>query len=137
MDIYKLKEMSEEDRKSVLESESVSIEEHVYTKPLSPEELAIKKDEFANTAMVQAAILDELAEVKAKYKERLEPLKENIKELLNAIRTKSTTQHGKVFRLADYENQMMHTVDPSGNVLSSRRMLPEERQFRIQSAKAI
>ena len=137
MDIYKLKDLSEDDRKSVLESEAITIEEHVYTKPLSPEELAIKKDEFADQAMVQAAILDEFAEVKAEYKERLEPIKENIKDLLSSIRTKSTTKHGKVFKLADYENQMIHTVDPSGNVIGSRRMLPEERQFRIQSAKAV
>lgn len=137
MDIYKLKDLSEEDRQSVLQGESIAIEEHGYMKPLSTEELAIKKDELANAAILKAIIEDELAEIKAQYKDKIEPLRITVGECIDAIKNKAVEVHGKVYKLADYENQMIHVVDPLGNVLNSRRMLPEERQFRIQTIKAI
>lgn len=95
MDIFKLKDLSEDERLTVLLGEAITTEEQVYMKPLSPDELSIKKDELTNAAILKAVIEDELAEIKSQYKDNI--------------------------------------VDPLGNVLSSRRMLPEERQFRISS----
>lgn len=131
MDIYKLKELSQEDRQIVFQSEAISVEELGYTKPLSEEELTLKREELANAAILKAMIQDEFAEVKAQYKERISPLSEVVKESIQAIKNKSVEVMGKVYKFADYENQMIHVVDPLGNVLNSRRMLPEERQFRI------
>lgn len=137
MDIYRLKDMPEDDRVSVLTSESVSIEEHAYMKPLTPDEIAVKKDNLANDSIMKAMIEDEFAEIKASYKDKLDPLKDSIHESLQAIKNKAIEVKGKVYKMPDYDNQMIHVVDPDGNVLSSRRMLPEERQFRIQSIKAV
>lgn len=138
MEIYTLKDKSEEDRMGVLEGENIAVEEQAYMKPLTPEELAIKKDDLANAAILKAVIEEELSQVKAQYKDKIEPLRLIVQESIEAIKNKAVEVKGKVYKMADYENQMIHIVDPLGNVLSSRRMLPEERQFRIpQISKAI
>lgn len=101
--------------------------------PLTQDELSIKKDDLANAAILKAVIEDELAEIKKQYKDKIEPLRQKVSEAIEAIKNKSVEIKGKVYKLADYENQMIHFVDPLGNVLNSRRMLPEERQFRIDT----
>jgi hypothetical protein len=135
MEIDRLRTMSAEDRKLVLESEAIAVEEGKYEKPLSPEELAFFKDEVADKSIAQAIILDELADIKKNYKAKLEPLAITIKTALRNIKHKSMEQDGRLYKVADFEDQMIHKVDELGNVISSRKMLPEERQFRIQALK--
>jgi hypothetical protein len=63
----------------------------------------------------------------------LDPLRSKISECLNAIKNKAIEITGNVYKMDDHEHQMIHFVDPLGNVLSSRRMLPEEKQTRIMT----
>jgi len=135
MDIYDLKNLPEEDRKSVLESESIAIEEHAYMKPLTPDELAIQKDNLAQDSIMKAMIEDEFAEIKSEYKDKLDPLKNSIHDTIEAIKNKAVEVKGKVYKMPDFDNRMIHVVDPLGNVLSSRRMLPEENQRRMSYLK--
>lgn len=136
MDIYKLKELSQEDRQLVFQSEAIGCEELAYTKQLTPEEITIKKDEFTNQSMMKSTLTDELTEVKADYKGRIDPLTKSLKQTMKEIKNKSIECMGKVYKFADYENQMIHVVDPLGNLISSRRMLPEERQFVIRNVNS-
>lgn len=133
MDIDRLKSLSELDRKAVLESEAIAVEEGKYTKPLTADEILYYKDELAENSINQAIILDELTSVKETYKERLKPLKEKISEALQAIKFKSIEKEGRLYKMADFDEQMIHKIDELGNVIHSRKMLPEERQFRLQA----
>lgn len=135
MELEKLKTMSAEDRKAVLESEAIAMEEGKYTKPLTHEEIAFYKDELATNSINQAIILDEFAEIKAEYKDKLEPIKKNISESLHAIKFSAIECDGKLYKMADFDTRMIHKVDELGNVVHSRPMLPEERQFRIAALK--
>lgn len=137
MNIEHLKNLTQEDRRSVLESEAIAIEEGKYEKPLTSDELAYYKDELAQNSINQAVILDELKEIKDSYKERLKPIVEKISESINAVKYKSITKEGRLYKLADFDDQMIHKVDELGNIIHSRKMLPEERQFRIQALKNI
>lgn len=137
MNIDHLKNLSAEDRKSVLESESIAIEDGKYEKPLTTDELAFYKDELAVHSISQAVILDEFADIKDEFKEKLKPIKEKISESLQAIKYKSIQKEGRLYKMADFEDQMIHKVDELGNVIHSRKMLPEERQFRIQAFKSV
>jgi len=74
MDIDRLKALSHDDRKLVLQNEASAIQEGKYVKPLGPEELAFYKDQLAEKSILQATILDELKDVKADFKARLEPV---------------------------------------------------------------
>lgn len=136
MNIEHLKNLTSEDRKSLLESEAIAIEEGKYEKPLTADELAYFKDELAQNSINQAVILDELKEIKDSYKERLKPIVEKISEAITAVKYKSVTKEGRLYKLADFDDQMIHKVDELGNVIHSRKMLPEERQFRIQALKS-
>jgi hypothetical protein len=135
MDIERLKNLSAEDRKAVLESEAIAVEDGKYEKPLTPDEILFHKDELATHSINQAIILDEFADIKDEFKERMKPIKEKISFAISAIKYKSVQQEGRLYKLADFEDQMIHKVDELGNVITSRKMLPEERQFRIQAMK--
>lgn len=135
MNIEHLKNLTNEDRKSVLESEAIAVEEGKYEKPLTPDELLFYKDELAVYSINQAVIMDEFAEIKKDFKDRLEPIKEKISESIQAIKYKSIQKEGRLYKLADFDDQMIHKVDELGNIIHSRKMLPEERQFRIQALK--
>lgn len=132
MEIERLKTLSAEDRKLVLQNESIQITEGKYVKPLGPEELAFYKDQLAEKSILQATILDELKEVKADFKARLEPVANDISKALSAVKFKQIECDGTLYKMADFDNKMIHSVDELGNVINSRSMMPEERQHRIQ-----
>jgi hypothetical protein len=75
MDIERIKQLSPEDRKLVLQSEASSIEEGRYTKPLTEQEILAFKDQLAEKSIQQAIILDEFSTIKQEYKDKLEPIK--------------------------------------------------------------
>lgn len=135
MNIENLKNLPAEDRRLVLESEAITVEEGKYEKPLTPDELLYYKDELATHSINQAVILDEFAEIKKTFKDKLEPIKEKISESIQAIKYKSIQKEGRLYKMADFDDQMIHKVDEAGNVIHSRKMLPEERQFRIPALK--
>lgn len=131
MDIYKLKDLSHSDRMNVLESENTGMEDQTYIKPLTDQEASILKDELVQNFITKGFMDDEFSEMKAEYKEKVDPIKEAISEAIASLKTKTTTQSGKVYKLADFENKMIHFVDVAGNVINSRMMKPEERQFHL------
>ena len=120
MEIERLKSLSNEDRKLVLQAEALAIVEGKFVKPLGPEELAFYKDQLAEKSILQATILDELKDVKADFSD--------IKKSLSAVKFKQVECEGTLYKMADFDTKMIHQVDELGNVISSRSMMPEERQ---------
>lgn len=131
MDIYKIKSLSAEERQTILVGESIKTEDQVYMKALTNDELQIRRERIVQVSLLKAVIEDEFQQIKDDFKFKLEPLKDEFSQLLDELRVKMVEVTGKVYTLPDHENQMMHFVDEAGNVLSSRRMLPEERQGRL------
>lgn len=131
MDVYRLKDLSFEERQTVLLGEAVSGGEQVYLKTLTPEELHIKREDMANSSILLNQYEAEFKEVKEEHKSKVTPVKQRRDEALEAIRLKAVPVTGKVWLLADHDNKMMHSVTDEGYVLGSRPMLPEERQYRI------
>ncbi len=134
MDIYKLKSLSAEERNTILIGESDHSEEMTYMVPMDDTELAIVKDTLAANSLKKAYLDEEIDEAKAAFKERMEPLKNAISEAINELKTKQRTVTGKVYMIPDFDHKMMHTVDEAGNVLNSRPLKNEERQYRLPSA---
>lgn len=133
MDIYKLKDLSPEERQTVFLGEAAGSEEQVYLKPLTPEELAITREEHANASILIDEMVEQFTSVKEAHKEALKPIQQKRKTAIAAIRQKAIQITGKVWKLPDHDNMMVHYVTDDGQVLSSRPMLPQERQYRIQS----
>lgn len=132
MDIYRLKDLTQEERQSVLDNESIGEEEQGYLRPLSEQELAEIKTEFSSAAIDKAVIEEEFKLVKEQYKMRLKPYNEQLISTMSAIKNRAIWTTGKVYKLPDYDNKMIHIVNADGVVINSRMMKPEERQFRIQ-----
>lgn len=131
MDVYHIKNLTQEERQTLLIGESVRSEEQAYMKALTDEELQIRRERIVQVSLLKAVVEDDFQQVKDEFKMKLDPLKDEFSQLLDELRVKMVEVTGKVFTLPDHENQMMHFIDESGNVLSSRRMLPEERQHRL------
>jgi hypothetical protein len=131
MDVYQIKNLSEEERQTLLVGESVKTEEQAYMKALTDDELQIRRERIVQVSLMKSVIEDEYKTIKDEFKLKLDPLKDEFSQLLDELRVKMIEVTGKVFTLPDHDNQMMHFIDESGNVLSSRRMLPEERQYRM------
>lgn len=131
MDVYQIKTLTEDERQTLLIGESVRSEEQAYMKALTDDELAIRRERIVQVSLMKAVVEDEYQQVKDEFKMKLDPLKDEFSQLLDELRVKMVEVTGKVYTLPDHDNQMMHFIDQSGNVLSSRRMLPEERQHRL------
>lgn len=131
MDVYKLKNLSDDDRKTVLVGESTEAKEEAYMRPLTDDEIGVKQTELVKTSLLKSAIEEELSEVKKSFKLKLDPLNKELNLLLDQLRVKMIEVKGMVYKLPDHDNSMIHYVDEKGQVLSSRPMLPEERQYRI------
>lgn len=134
MDIYKLKDLSAEERQTVLLGEAVSAEEQVYMKTLTPEELHIKREEMSNASILLDQLQADFKVVKDAHKQEITPIALKRRTALEAIRLKAVPITGKVWMIADHDNKMMHSVVDDGSVLGSRPMLPEERQYRMPTA---
>lgn len=132
MNIFELKNQPAGEIKDFLDAYSTEVKDQTYMKPLSQDELHIKREELAQIAMQQSVLLDELASVKKDYKLKLDPLSHQFSQTLTEIKTKSVEVNGKTYKVPDYDNQMIHFVSEEGMVISSRAMLPEERQYTIQ-----
>jgi transposase len=133
MNIYELKSMSESDRNEFFETYSTEKKEQTYMKPLKKEELDIKHDELAQTAMKKAMLEEELREIKKEHKAQIDPVVKQFSNLLMEIKQRAVEITGPAHKIPDYDNQMMHFVAVDGTVINSRPMLPEERQFTIHS----
>ena len=136
MDIDYIKKLSPAERKELLQADAIDIQENVqYTKPLTDDEVRFYKDELTENSILQATILEEKKLMNEAFKEKLKPVAQKISESLQAAKYKAITCTGTIYRLADYDQYMVHTVDTDGNLISSRTMLPAERQLRIQALK--
>lgn len=136
MDIYKLKKLTQEERNAIFEGEATTSERQTYQIPMNEEELIVTKDELAQTSIQKAYLDEEIRQAKEGFKARMEPLTEKIAESIAQLKTRQREITGTVYQIADFDNKMMHFVDSMGNVLNSRPLKPEERQYRINQKSA-
>lgn len=60
-------------------------------------------------------------------------MKQTNKRLLTEIKTKQTDVDGTLFHMANHDDGMMEIYDQDGDLVSSRRLRPEEKQGTIFS----
>ena len=106
-----------------------------YTRRLEPEEVAdLKTDLFDNVQKTQA-LEDELKETQKELKAKIKELKKLKTQLLREIQFESVSQTGTLYAM-DYQNEgMLAFYDPSGQLVMSRPLKPEERQTSFLTVK--
>ena len=121
------------ERLRMLQENAAKTETTTYRKPLSEDDLAARREDLAENCINLDQLADELKESKAMFKARIDPLKNNNRVLLAEIKTKQTSVTGDLFHLANFDEGMMETYDQEGNLISERRLRPEEKQQNIFS----
>lgn len=124
-------EAAPDERMRVLRDTADKMEETCYERELSADELDAKREKFVDNSIKISSLEDELNEKKAEYKNKIEPVKLENKTLQYEVKTKKTKVKGTLFHLANHEDGMMETYDHSGELISSRRLRPDERQARL------
>jgi hypothetical protein len=124
-------EYTPEERINALRNHADKVEQTDYEKELTEEELIAKREEFVDNSIVVSKLEDELAEKKKEYKNKIEPIKLVNRCLQKEIKTKKKWVKGQLFHMADQVNSMMETWDESGELVSSRRLRPDEKQARL------
>lgn len=125
--------VSEHQRLQVLRDTADSIENTTYLKPLSQDELDIKREEYFENQIKLTAFSDELSEIKSSYKDKTKPLHEANRTLLQEVRTRQTEIVGTLFHMANHETGFMETYNEKTELISTRRLRPDEKQKNIFS----
>jgi hypothetical protein len=130
-------ELTPKERLMILQENASKVEQTTYQKSLSAEDLAGRREDLADNCIKLNSFEDELKEVKDDFKLKMDPLKNHNKTLLTEIKTKQTTVDGTLFHLANLEDGMMETYTEEGELISSRRLRPEEKQTSIFNLKKV
>lgn len=124
-------ELSAEERITILRNHADKVEQTDYEKELTEDELIAKREEFVDNSIVVSKLEDELAEKKKEFKNKIEPLKLINRSLQQEVKSKKKQVKGFLYHMADHANGMMETWDESGELVSSRRLRPDEKQARL------
>lgn len=124
-------ELSPKERTIALQEHASKIDQTTYQKPLSADELALRREDFVDNCEKLGKFEDELKAIKDDYKLKTEPLTRINKILLGEIKTRQTTVDGILYRLANQDEGMMETYDADGFLVETRRLRPEEKQARL------
>lgn len=111
-------------------------EETHYIKPLTPEELDVKREQLADNCIEQNRLEEELTEIKKDYKDKIDPIKTDNKILCQQIKTHQEEATGELYHIYNHDEGMRETYDEQGLFVSSRRLRPEEKQGKLFLAKA-
>jgi hypothetical protein len=126
-----------EERESYLKSQCYSHEESIHYRPLSSDEVAASKDSFIDNCDKINKIKDEAKEVMKAFKERIEELEEENHTFMLSVKTKSAEMKEILYGVDDQESGMMHFYNASGDLIKSRRLLPEETQTKIKGGTGL
>lgn len=126
-------ELTAKERLMIMQENAAKVEKTTYQKPLTPEELAARREDLADNCIHLNYLEDELKEVKDEFKDKMDPLKTTNKTLLSEIKTKQSTVDGTLYHLSNHDEGMMETYDSEGFMVESRRLRPEEKQGNIFS----
>lgn len=118
-----------------LDSNCDAVEEKGYMKPFTPEQLTEMKDTLAGTTIEINDIEEEKKTVMDEFKKRLEPYKEEQKELLANIKNKAKFVNEKCYKFVDREARMVGFYNEDGYLIDSRPAYANELQGTIFQIK--
>lgn len=123
-------EYTQEQRFQMLKDNCEKSEETTYARDLTTEELDVKREQLAQNLIDIDIQEDELDKIKAEYKGKINPLKADVKILIGCVRSRKEDVKGVLFHMANHEEGMMEVYDESGELISSRRLRPDEKQLK-------
>jgi hypothetical protein len=131
MEQFLLQNESPEERVKTLENSADKVEDFSYTKPFTPDQIKVFKDELASTMIDLSTIEEEFAVIKDEFKAKMKPLKTETKALLTDIKNKAEFVKEKCYVM--YEGGNAGYYNAEGVLVYQRPLLPGEKQKTIFS----
>ena len=125
-----------EEIRRILGENSEGKEDVTYPKYLTEEELTQVREAYTNRLVEVEEFDEELATAKKVHKDAVAPLKAENKEDLRTLRKKYKEVNESVWKMQDFKGGMIELVNDRGEVVSSRRMKPEEKQGNVFNMRA-
>ncbi|KKQ95365.1 MAG: hypothetical protein UT21_C0006G0037 [Candidatus Woesebacteria bacterium GW2011_GWA1_39_11b] len=99
----------------------------------SPNEMAIIMQEFCHVVELIESKEEEMKDLITPIKEEIKKLKKESRVGIDKIRRKYEVVEADIYGFDDQETGVMEFFDINGNFISSRRLVPEERQLRLKA----
>ena len=132
MDQWILQNVPPDERLATLRDNAVRVEPNYrYARELEEGEIQDRQNGLSQDMIAIDHQDQELKVAKEKYNAVVKPLKEQIKGVLQEIRTRTEEVNGDAFLMKDVEEGRMGYYSREGRLLYERRLLPEEMQFSI------
>tara|TARA_R110000796_G_C14269485_1_gene401070 strand:+ start:57 stop:521 length:465 start_codon:yes stop_codon:yes gene_type:complete len=125
--------LSKRDLALHLEGLCYSMEEGDYTKRLNSDEISERKSRLADVSIQISKLEQEKKDLMDEMKGRVDPVKKDLKELIEVIKSKSVSKSGRLFLFDDAEKGMMYKFDETGVCVDQRPLTPEERQQKLRA----
>jgi len=123
-----------EDLTEYLEANAYSVDQgQHYQIELTPEEILAKKDELAENMIELSKVKQELEEIKAEFKSRIQPTEKVVESTVEIIKTGKEPRTGTLYLLADHDTGQMHVFNDEGRMVYNRPLSKNEKQLKIQS----
>lgn len=126
-------EETPEERKRLLLDNADKVERTDYIKPLTPEEIDLKRELHTDNAIKLSEIEEEKKEAMADFKARIDPIATENKMLLQQIKTRQEEVSGTLYTFFNIDERTATVYDENGECVLSRRMRPDENQTTILS----
>lgn len=136
MDIQnELAGMTQPQRSEWLQNNATQVEEGQYFSSFGPEELHQTREDFSSASIEKHRIQAEFDLVKLEFKKKLKDVDQRLLMHMQNMMQQGEWMDGKQFLFADQATSMMHYYDERGQLIRSRRLMPNERQLSIMQAR--
>lgn len=119
------------ERKQFLVDNCEKIENVGYMKNFTEEELLLMKNRLSDVSININDISLEKAEVNQTFKDQLKPFEKEKSSLLTNLKQKAVFVDEECYKFVDEETEMVAFYNVVGDLVSSRPMLPTEKQKTI------
>lgn len=125
------------DREQLLRDNATKVESRTYLRSLDPAEVIELQNEFTQKAIELANAEDELKMHRENYKSIAKPIKVEMARIIQGVRTSSEEVTEDVFLLADMDEGMMGYYNKLGELVYSRPLMQNEKQYSINTLKVV
>jgi hypothetical protein len=132
---YVLTQEERDEWEGFLKDNCDSTELMSYMKQFSPEEITEMKNRLSDLSIKLNDIEEERKELVKRLTDIAKPIKSENKGLLKNIKHKAILVNEDCFKFVDQENNSVTYYNAVGDLISSRPMLPTERQKSLFSIK--
>lgn len=119
------------ERLKILRDNCDKVEVDKYIKELSDEERYARREQLSESALKLRSLEEKKKELMTSMKEEIDPVKRVYNDLLTEIKTGQVELEGEIFYYANHAEGMMEIYDHNGEIITSRRLRPAERQGNV------